>query len=171
MLLVNINGPINSGKSTISKLLAQTLSNSLFIEVDDLLSDEEKDLLGLTQCEGWAERINRLAKIVTHEKHIQQFDHIIFAYPMTEKLFKKWKQWEDESTKFISITLAPDIEVCLTNRGKRILTDEEIERIKEMYQEGYHNSEYADLIINNSTQEPEETLQQVTSFLSKYIKF
>ena len=40
MQIININGPINAGKSTISKLLTQKLSNAIFIEVDDLLSDQ-----------------------------------------------------------------------------------------------------------------------------------
>ena len=46
MLILNINGPINSGKTTVSRILEKILPDSLFIEVDDLLSDdEEKPLL------------------------------------------------------------------------------------------------------------------------------
>ena len=65
MKIININGPINSGKSTVSKLLAEQIPNALFIEVDDLLSDEEQETLGLSMEKGWAERTNRLAKIIT----------------------------------------------------------------------------------------------------------
>ena len=44
MLIVNINGPINAGKSTICRLLAKDLPDCLFIEADDLLSDEEQEI-------------------------------------------------------------------------------------------------------------------------------
>ena len=46
MLILNINGPINSGKSTVSKILVQQLKSARFIEVDDLLSDEVRHVLG-----------------------------------------------------------------------------------------------------------------------------
>ena len=42
MLILNINGPINSGKTTVSKILSEQLENTLFIEVDDLLGDDEE---------------------------------------------------------------------------------------------------------------------------------
>ena len=42
MRIININGPINSGKTTVSKLLQEKLPDCLFVEVDELLSDEEQ---------------------------------------------------------------------------------------------------------------------------------
>ena len=62
MLILNINGPINAGKTTVSKILVDLLPNATFIEVDDLLSDEEQKTLGLSIQEGWYERRNRLNK-------------------------------------------------------------------------------------------------------------
>jgi hypothetical protein len=62
MLIININGPINSGKTTVSKLLSKQLLISFFIEVDDLLSDGEQKLLGLSVKAGWQERTKRLKK-------------------------------------------------------------------------------------------------------------
>ena len=58
MLILNVNGPINSGKSTVSKLLLQMLPHAVFIEVDDLLLDDEEKKLGLTMQAGWGERMN-----------------------------------------------------------------------------------------------------------------
>ena len=43
MLILNINGPINAGKSTVSKILLNLLPSATLIEVDDLLSDEEQE--------------------------------------------------------------------------------------------------------------------------------
>lgn len=167
MQIININGPINSGKSTISKLLEKELPNALFIEVDDLLSDEEQEKLGLKMEQGWQERTNRLTKIVNAEKQNKAYDNIVFAYPISENLYNEWKLWQDENTKFINITLAPKLEVCLTNRGTRELEEAEKHRIVQMYEEGYHNRAYSDLIIDNSVQTPSETLDTILKFLRK----
>lgn len=77
MLILNINGPINSGKSTVSKILVQQLKSACFIEVDDLLLDGERHLLGLNREEGWRERIRRLQEIVRTEKRKKQYENII----------------------------------------------------------------------------------------------
>ena len=168
MRIININGPINAGKTTVSKLLAACLpQKTLFIEVDDLLSDDEQKALGLSVPEGWRERVTRLDDIIQKEKKLKRFDNIIFAYPMTERLYKQWKLWEDETTQFINVTLAPRLEICMQNRGSRELCKNEVKRIREMYLQGYHNSEFADLIIDNSDQTPQETLQQILLFLEK----
>ncbi len=166
MRIININGPINSGKSTISKLLVKALPYALFFEVDDLLSDEEQESLGLSLQQGWQERTNRLHQNIIQEKNKQQYQNIIFAYPITAKTYAEWKQWEDKNTKFINITLSPKLEVCLQNRGARKLEEGEKNRIKEMYKEGYANPAFADLIIDNSTQTPQQTLQHILDFLS-----
>jgi len=168
MRIININGPINAGKTTISKLLTACLTQkSLFIEVDDLLSDDEQKALGLSVPEGWRERVTRLDDIVQKEKRLKRFDNIIFAYPMTERLYKQWKLWEDETTKFVNVKLAPQLKICLQNRGSRELCKSEVKRIHQMYLEGYHNSKFADLIVDNSYQTPQETLQQILLFLGE----
>ena len=170
MKIININGPINSGKTTISKLLQEKLPQSLFIEVDDLLSDDEQVKLKLTREKGWVERLKRLNEIITQEQKIQRYENIIFAYPMTGKTYHQWKLWKDENTEFINITLAPKLNICLQNRGTRELNEAEKERIKQMYKEGYNCPEFADLIIDNSTQTPIETLKNILYFLIKEIK-
>lgn len=165
MKIININGPINSGKTTISKMLKEKLPFCLFIEVDDLLTDDEQENLKLTREEGWAERLKRLDAIIIQEKKLRRYENIIFAYPMSYKTYHQWKLWEDENTKFINITLAPDMDVCLQNRGTRKLTEGEKARIRQMYSEGYNRPEFSDLIIDNSSQRPIETLQKILNFL------
>ncbi|MBQ2810757.1 MAG: adenylyl-sulfate kinase, partial [Alphaproteobacteria bacterium] len=165
MRIININGPINSGKSTVSKLLVQKFANALFIEVDDLLSDEEQETLGLNLEQGWQERTNRLDNIIKQEKAKKTFDTIIFAYPITQHLYNQYKKWEDSNTDFINITLAPSLQICTRNRGDRMLKIEEIERIKQMYKENYHRPECSNLIIDNSNQTPMQTVEEILNFL------
>lgn len=168
MTILNINGPINAGKSTVSKLLQQKLDNAIFIEVDELMSEAEEKELGLSMREGWRERLRRLDKMLAKAK-TENHAYIIFAYPMDEENYQRWHKFADKTTRFVSITLAPRLEICLQNRGKRTLTEWEQSRIKQMYEADFHKPQHADLIIDNSEQTPKATAQAVITFLNERI--
>lgn len=168
MILLNINGPINAGKTTVSKLLAEMLPDSEFVEVDDLLSDEEEEHLGLSMEEGWQERVDRLEQIVFRKKSENACRYLIFAYPVTQGNYNRWKGYEDGQTKFVCITLSPSLQECLKNRGTRELNKWELDRIRQMYQEGYHAPEFSDLILHNDNQTPNETANVVLDFLKGF---
>ncbi|MBP5399479.1 MAG: hypothetical protein J6Y53_03580 [Alphaproteobacteria bacterium] len=165
MLLLNINGPINSGKTTVSKILVNILPKAIFIEVDELMSDEEQEKLGLYLEDGWKERQRRLDEKLLALKQSHEYENVIFAYPIAEESYKKWAAMADENTRFVNVTLAPSLEVCLKNRGTRKLNDWERKRIREMYEEGYQKRPYSDLIINNDDQTPEQTAEIVKNFV------
>ena len=88
MLILNINGPINSGKSTISKILVGMLSNATFIEVDQLMSDEEQEKLGLSLQQGWRERHKRLNQKLKALKESREYETVIFAYPIADNTYQ-----------------------------------------------------------------------------------
>ena len=165
MLILNINGPMNSGKSTVSKILVNLLPNATFIEVDELMSDEEQKKLGLTLQQGWRERHKRLNAKLQELKQSREFKTVIFAYPIADNTYQDWKTMEDKQTRFMNITLAPSLEECLKNRGTRELDDWERNRIREMYEEGYQNRSYSDFIINNDNQTPQKTAQIIKGFI------
>ena len=165
MLILNINGSINSDKTTVSKILVNLLPNATFIEVDELMSDEEQEKLGLSLKEGWAERKRRLNEKLLALKQSKEYETVIFAYPITEESYQKWSPLADENTQFLNITLAPSLEECLKNRGTRELDDWERNRIRQMYAEGYQNRPYSDFIINNDNQTPEETAEIIKGFV------
>ena len=167
MLVININGPINAGKSTVCKMLAKRLPNCLFVEVDELLSDEEQDALNLDFMGGIKERLHRLDQLIETEKKRQIYQVILFAYPMEENNYRLWKKFEDDQTQFINITLSPSLPACLTNRGNRELTAWEQGRIQQMYQENYHCPQGSDLIIDNTNQTPDQTVEEIIKFLKK----
>ncbi len=166
MLILNINGPVNSGKTTVSKILGQKMPNTIFIEVDELLSDEEQASLKLDMRAGWVERLARLQSELIKYKTSQEYETVIFAYPITNNTYQKWAALSDKSTQFLNITLAPSLENCLKNRGTRTLTEWEEKRIRQMYEEGYQNREFADFIINNDNQTPEETADIIMGFVA-----
>lgn len=168
MKIININGPINSGKTTVSKILNKKLASSLFVEVDDLISDEEQEQLGLSLEQGWAKRVNRLENLLQKEISDCEYDYIIFAYPLVKNTYDRIKAVEKIGANFFCITLSPQLDVCLTNRGQRELDEWEINRIREMYAENYHHPIFSDLIIDNSKQRPEETAEMILDFLEKH---
>lgn len=47
MFFVNLSGPINAGKTTVGRLLPEMIGNAVFVDVDELLPDEEQMQLGL----------------------------------------------------------------------------------------------------------------------------
>ena len=165
MLILNINGPINSGKTTVSKILVNLLLNATFIEVDELMSDEEQEKLGLSLKEGWAERKRRLNEKLLALKQSKEYETVIFAYPISEESYQKWSALADENTQFLKITLAPSLEECLKNRGTRELDGWDRNRIREMYEEGYQNRPYSDFIINNDNQTPQEPAEIIKGFI------
>ncbi len=165
MLALNINGSINAGKSTVSKILVDKIPNSIFIELDDLLSDEEQEKLELDFKEGIALRLERFDDVLKEHIKKQNVDVIIFAYPISEKNHKRWMKITHQNAELKSVTLAPNINTCLTNRGSRDLNDWERNRIKEMYKQGYQTPSNTDLIIDNSNQTPDETAMAIINFI------
>lgn len=165
MLILNINGPMNSGKSTVSKILVKLLPKATFIEVDELMSDEEQEKLGLSLQQGWRERHKRLNQKLQTLKQSRTYETVVFAYPIADNTYQDWKALEDNQTHFLNITLAPSLAECLKNRGTRELDDWERNRIRQMYEEGYQNRSYSDFIINNDNQTPEETAEIIKGFV------
>ncbi|MCL2749162.1 MAG: hypothetical protein FWE50_03765 [Alphaproteobacteria bacterium] len=165
MRIINIGGVINSGKSTVSKLLVERLSNSVFIEVDELLSDEEwvnfPDFMSRIN-----ERLNRLYKLLIKHVDSKQFDNIIFAYPMYDDTYSRVTEIAKDKAEFIIITLAPEIGIAQANRGTRELSEREKERILEMRDEGAYKYHKSDKIIDNTQQSPTQTVNEILEFLS-----
>lgn len=165
MRIININGPINAGKTTVCRLLGSNLPGCLFIEVDELLDDAEQEALQLDFMSGIKERLRRLDQKITAEKKKGKYQIILFAYPMEKNNYCAWKKFEDAHSIFINITLSPALAACLTNRGKREPDEWEKQRIKQMYVEGYQCPPQSDLIIDNTFQTPEETAKIIMDYL------
>ena len=160
MKVINIGGPINSGKTTTSKILAASLPNSIFIEVDDLTPDEEKG-----DGHGWMENLRRF--YIALDKHVQEnkYDYVMFAYPMYPETHDRITEIIKDKAELVIVTLNPSMDKCLTNRGTRELNEWEMGRIKEMYNEGVSSFHKSDLIIDNTNQTPGETAEVIMDYI------
>lgn len=154
-MIILLNGSINSGKSTVAKLLATNLTNSALLEIDSLrqiiewMPIDQAVPLNLE---------NALSIIRNFSKHKI---HVIVPYPLSQKNYEYLKNGlNDLSTPIVVFTLAPTLEKALTNRGGRELDGWERERIKYHYKIGIHTPSFGE-IIDNSEQSPEQTAEYI----------
>ena len=154
-MIILIEGPINAGKTTVSQCLRKMIPNTAHVEVDDLrhfvtwMPLEEAIPLALAN-----------AACVT-VNFVQAGLHVVLSYPLGQEDYNFLKtQFEPLNTPIHCFTLRPTLEVNLTNRGTRALTDHERARIKSQHQTRASESPIGTL-IDNSTQTPEETAQQI----------
>lgn len=152
-MVIFISGSINSGKTTIAKLLKQKIPDIAHIEVDDLrafidwLPLEESISINLDNT---ALIINSFSKrnissIVTYPLNKDEFEYL------TDKIKSK------ETVYFFSLN--PELNTALSNRGRE-LTDWERQRIKHHYQIKINNPGFG-IAIDNTHQTPEETVMEI----------
>lgn len=109
MLILNINGPINSNKETISKILVNLLPKAVFIKADKLMHNEEQHRLPI-QGDLVKKRLNTKLLML---KQTKEYEYIIFT---TDKNYQNRKRLIDKTTYFLNVTLAPSLEENFPNR-------------------------------------------------------
>ena len=150
-MIIFINGSINSGKSTIAKMISQKIEKPAVVEIDSLsgfiewMPIEEKVPINLE---------NAVAVI---RNFARRNLNVIVPYPLSQKNYDyMMENLKDTNEKMFVFTLSPKLEIILKNRGERELNDWEIKRIKHHYAVGINNPLFG-IIIDNSNQTPVET--------------
>lgn len=157
-MIIFINGSINSGKSTIAKLLAESLGNTANIEVDKIRNFV--DFMPLEQ----SIPINLKNTVDLTKNFVENGLNVVIPYPLSQKNYEYFvDKLMDIDTKIWVFTLAPKLEKVLLNRGNRELDEWEISRIKHHYEVGIHNPSFGE-IIDNSDQTPEETIKIILNY-------
>ncbi|MDN7874794.1 shikimate kinase [Burkholderia aenigmatica] len=143
LTVIHLNGPINSGKTTIGLALARVLPDARFIDGDD--HDAPEDAPFDVQ---WAIALERLVTQIANARE----RHLVIAYPIGETEFERLRAACDaRDARLFVVTLAPPEAVASSNRGSRALTDWERQRVAEMYREGYAARAFSDCLIDTST--------------------
>lgn len=150
-MIIFLSGSINSGKSTVAKILAGSLPNTALVEIDALremiewMPIEQAVPLNLE---------NAVAVIRTFTRHGIS---CIVPYPLSQRNHEMvTSALSDLGVPMLFFTLAPSLDVALSDRGGRTLTASERERIKHHYDKGIPAPSFG-TIIDNSHQTPEET--------------
>ncbi len=156
-MIIFLNGSINSGKSTVAKLLAKELPKTALMEIDAF--HEMIEWMPIDE----AIPLNLENALTTIRNFIARGLNVIVPYPLSQKNYDYFvaglKDLDIETHVF---TLAPKLEKTLTNRGTRELTDWERQRIQHHYDTGIHKPSFGE-IIDNTDQTPEETVKLILS--------
>ena len=160
-MIIILNGSINSGKTTVAKILWKKIPDTAFIEVDklrefiDWMDGDKAFPLSIENA------------ILIMKNFVEKGLNVIFTYPLSEKDYKYIiKELNAVKTKIHIFTFSPDLNKTLTNRGTRELTDWEINRIKYHYDIGINKPSFGK-IIDNTNQTSEETANEVMAYIKK----
>jgi len=154
-MVIFINGSINSGKSTIAKILASKIKNTAILEIDFL-----RDFINFIPLEK-SININLENACLLIKNFVKHKINVVVPYPISEKnyLFLK-KMLKNLKTEIYFYTLNPKLSLVLKNRGKRKLNNWEKERIKYHYKIKINKPSFGK-IIDNSFEKPEETVKKI----------
>jgi len=157
--VIQINGPINSGKSTVGRSLAVMLADARFIDGDD--HDAAVISPGL---EKWT---IAMARIVC-QIETASCRYLVVAYPIDYDQFEQiLATCTKRAAQFIVVTLNPPLETALSDRGSRKLTFWERKRIVEMYEDGYQARSFSSLFIDTSGRAPQDCAREIASYIER----
>ncbi|MFZ1301847.1 MAG: hypothetical protein WAQ27_04730 [Candidatus Microsaccharimonas sp.] len=151
-MLVFISGSINSGKTTTSYALAKRLEADV-INVDDL-NDTIPDFNLATDLD----KSMDLA-IQSINESLQAGKHVVANYVVRQKDFDRFKTEIHTKDQHV-ITLSPRLEVAQSQRGERVLSEWEVQRIKYHYDKGIALPNFG-IIIDNSDLNVEQTVDEI----------
>ena len=148
MIVIVLNGSINSGKTTTGRALAKSLPGARFIDGDDH---------GISRSVPFQQMIDRAVLWVADQIAAATEPCLVIAYPLRDSDFAILQSaCAVRDARLFVATLAPPLAVALTTRGTRELDDGERARIHEMYAEGYPTRAFSDVIVTDLTT-PEQT--------------
>lgn len=154
-MIIFINGSINSGKSTVSKLLVKELPNTALLEIDAL-----REMIEWMPLEK-SIPINQENALSLIRNFVKNGLNVVVPYPQSNRSYNQAvENLKDLDTKIYAFTLSPNLEKTLTNRGTRELTDWERQRIQYHYDTGINKPSFGEN-IDNTDQTPEETVKLI----------
>lgn len=154
-MIIFINGSINSGKTTVAKILFKELPNFALVEIDAF--HEMINWMPISQ----SVPINLENAVSVIKNFKKKGIGVIVPYPLSQKNYDyMMDELKDVDTKIYVFTLSPKLDKALTNRGERELTNEEKDRIKYHYDIRIHAPKFGE-VIDNSEQTPGETAKLI----------
>lgn len=140
-MIILINGPINSGKTTLARHLAATMPRTAHVEVDTL----REFVAFLPLAEAIPVSLENAAT-VTRNLVRRQF-HVVLSYPLgVQDHAYLLAAWADLGVPIHTFTLAPPLATALADRGGRALSDHERRRIREQYADGRHRPPFGSIL-------------------------
>ena len=154
-MIILLSGSINSGKTTVSKLLVQRLPRTAHVEVDDLddfinwMPLLDSIPLNLANASAVTRNFVAFGLNVVISCPLRQEDYDYLVHELTPL-----------GVPIHCVTLNPSMAVALTNRGTRELTEWELSRIPQLYTEGISDPPFG-ITVDNTELTPEETARLI----------
>lgn len=162
-MLIFISGAINSGKSTVAKLLAKKIPNTANVEIDSL-----HDFIAWQPIDE-AVPINLENAALIIKNFLSHGYNVVAPYPLSEKNYEYMKEQLNDQDGVYFFTLAPDIKKAQKGSPERTLSEWEKERIQHHYDIGIAKPLFGK-IIDNTNQTPQETVEQIIKEVKKDFK-
>lgn len=151
-MIIFINGSINTGKSTIAKLLEQKLDRPALVEIDEL-----HHFIRWVEIDN-AVPINLENAVAVIRNFVKRKFNVIVPYPLSEENYRYiMDKLKDLNENIRIFTLSPKKEKAKTSTADRALSDWEKMRIDYHYKIGIAAPSFGET-IDNTNQTPEETV-------------
>ncbi len=157
--LIVISGSINSGKSTTSRLLVERLPRAAHVQGDALRHFATR--LPLEEAVPVT-----LQNIVSVSGNFLSagFD-VVVDYPLYQPSYEKFCEVLSGTASAVhAFVLSPRLTVAQRQRGERVLSPREVERIAFHYSTNLHDPGFG-IRIDNSEQTPQETVKAMLESL------
>lgn len=151
--LIFVSGSINSGKSTVSRLLVELLPQAAHVQGDAL-----RHFVTRLPLEEAIPVTLRNITSVSSNFLSAGFD-VVVDYLLSKSDYEKLcAALSGTATVIYPFVLAPPLEVAQSRRGDRTLSPREVERIAFHYRTKLHDPGFG-VRIDNSEQTPQETAE------------
>ncbi len=158
-MIIFLSGSINSGKTTIGKLLKTKFPNTAHID------DELHNMVDwLPLEEAIALHIKNTLSLTLN--FLEKDFNVIISYPLSKVEYEYFNRNLPLDTERFFFTLNPRLDYALTNRGTRELTEWETERIKFHYQTGINNPGFG-ITLDNTMNTPAETVIEILYYIEQ----
>ncbi len=153
-MLIVLNGSINAGKTTTSKMLCQLLPRTAHVEVDSL-----REFIAWMPLEE-SIPLNLESAVAVTKVFLNHGLNVVFSYPLRAADHAWLLGQFDAPIHFF--TLRPPLATSQQQRGARVLSDWEVSRIAYHYQTAGANPDIG-FVIDNSQMTPEQTASEILS--------
>ena len=156
-----LSGPINAGKTTVSRLLARHLAGSAHVEGDALRAFVSwmplEESIPLT--------LSNLADV--SRNFLEGGHHVIVDYLLgADDHARLLAALEPVADTVHSFVLAPPLHVALRDRGGRKLDERERGRIRELYDQRIHEPGFG-ICLDTAELTAEQTAQEILGHLRR----
>jgi adenylate kinase family enzyme len=161
-MVIFISGNINSGKSTVSKLLVSQIPNTAIIEIDSI----RQFLPWMNVLDTVPYNIENTVSVIRN--FLNHGLNVIVAYPLSQNTYDFFvKELENTDSELLFFTLNPSIEKLIVNRGNRELDDRDLSGIHRLKNTQLFNNEISHL-VDNSKETPSQTVNYILKMIDSH---